>query len=274
MRDFIKGRILPFLAKRGFIVQEVMPKVEVLELIERLYPLQTQFDLIRLGPNKDGGYLVPDCLNDIEACFSPGVAKVSGFELDCLELGMKVFMADKSVEKPEWNIPKNQYDFKQKFIGCTDNEDFMTMDSWFQSTGLLSNAELLLQMDIEGGEYNAIINMSDALMSRFKIMVIEFHRLKHLWNKGFYEIAETVFKKILQTHICVHIHPNNFKSRKIAVLSQFGVEIPTVLEMSFIRKDIAEVKNYQTQFPHPLDFANTEKEHFPLPKSWYKTPVH
>lgn len=37
-------------------------------------------DLIRLGPNGDGGYLVPDDLTGIEACFSPGVCATSEFE--------------------------------------------------------------------------------------------------------------------------------------------------------------------------------------------------
>jgi len=257
MNDFIKKIVLPKLARRGFLLQKTVSKDKVLKLIERLHPVKTQFELIRLGPNRDGGYLVPDCLDDIEACFSPGVARVSEFEHDCLKRGMKIFMADKSVEKPNWDIPEDRYSFEKKFIGCTNNGAYITFDSWFQSTGLTSDTELLLQMDIEGGEYATIMNMSDELMSRFKVIIIEFHRLKHLWNKGFFELAETVFKKILQTHYCIHLHPNNFKGIKGSVYSQFGIDIPKVMEFSFIRKDVAEIKGFQTQFPHPLDFDNT-----------------
>ena len=50
------------------------------------------------GPDGDGGYLVPDDLEGIVACFSPGVSNVAGFEKDCALKGMKVFMADASVE--------------------------------------------------------------------------------------------------------------------------------------------------------------------------------
>lgn len=273
MRNFLLQMIRPFFAKKAVGNPEIIEKEKMVQFIKSLHPFQTQFDLIRLGPNGDGGYLVPDCLDDIQSCFSPGVSEVSGFELDCLNRGMKVFMADRSIEKPNWDVPEEKYSFQKKFIGCTNNEEFMTMDSWFQSTSLPTDAELLLQMDIEGAEYNAIINMSDELMKRFKIMVIEFHTLRHLWNKGFFRIAAITFKKILQTHICIHLHPNNFKGTQGSTYTRFGVEIPKVLEFTFLRKDIAEIKGYQTQFPHPLDFDNTDKAHFPLPKNWYRSKV-
>lgn len=271
MKKFIYKTIVSLLAKRGIIFQQVIQKEKLREFIQQLHPVQTQFDLIRLGPNQDGGYLVPDCLDDIVACFSPGVAKVSEFEYDCLKRGMKIFMADKSVEKPNWDVPEDKYDFQKKFVGCTNNEDFMTMDSWFESTNLPEDAELLLQMDIEFGEYPAIMNMSDEMMSRFKVIVIEFHRLQHLWNPAFFRAAETVFKKILQTHVPVHLHPNNFKGPKDSVYSIFGIDIPKLIEFSFIRKDVAEIKGYRTQFPHPLDFDNLNKGHLTLPRNWYRS---
>lgn len=69
-------------------------------MMDLLHPRVTDKKLIRLGPNGDGGYLIPDDLIGIEACFSPGVSDISGFEKECANRGMKVFLADKSVEKP------------------------------------------------------------------------------------------------------------------------------------------------------------------------------
>ncbi|WP_273445537.1 FkbM family methyltransferase [Neolewinella agarilytica] len=271
MQKFIVEVILPRLEKRGFVLQQTIEKQRVVALIQKLHPQRTQFQLTRLGAKGDGGYLVPDCLEDITACFSPGVARVSLFEFDCLERGMKIFMADKSVDEPNWKVDKNRYSFEKKYIGCTNNETFMTLDNWFESSDLSNDTELLLQMDIEGGEYPALMNASDELMGRFKIMVIEFHRLKNLWNRGFFDVAETVFDKILQTHVCVHLHPNNFKGPKGSVYSLFGVDIPKVMEFTFLRKDVAEIKGYQTEFPHPYDFDNAARGHYPLPGDWYRT---
>lgn len=50
--------------------------------------------LIRLGPMSYEGYLIPDDLEGIEACFSPSVGFNSIFEKDCADRGMKVFLAD------------------------------------------------------------------------------------------------------------------------------------------------------------------------------------
>ncbi|GAA7757372.1 hypothetical protein HpCOL17_12750 [Helicobacter pylori] len=43
-------------------------------------------------------------------------------------------MADKSVNEPILNIPKENYSFIKKFIGCTDNEDFITLDTWVNNS--------------------------------------------------------------------------------------------------------------------------------------------
>ena len=41
-----------------------------------------QTNLIRVGSKNDGGYLVPDDLKNINACFSPGVDLNVSFETD------------------------------------------------------------------------------------------------------------------------------------------------------------------------------------------------
>lgn len=269
MKTILKKYFNPFaknsLALMGFMTKHITRKEKVVKLIESLHPLKFPNGLIRLGENGDGGYLVPDDLEGIEACFSPGVANVSEFELDCLEKNIKVFMADKSVEKPNLSIHESRYDFIRKFVGCTNNEDFITMDEWVK-INLDSPTELILQMDIEGGEYISIINMSDELLKRFRIIVIEFHALNYLWDPDFYNIASTVFYKILQTHACVHIHPNNC----CGVESILDIAIPRLAEFTFIRKDRIKNIEYASNFPHPLDYDNTNNPTITLPKIWYK----
>ncbi len=44
---------------------------------------------------------------------------------------MKIFMADKSIEKPNLDIAK--YNFIKKYVGCTNNDDYITMDNWINS---------------------------------------------------------------------------------------------------------------------------------------------
>ncbi|MCA0133530.1 hypothetical protein [Winogradskyella alexanderae] len=266
MKKIIKRSLVSFLEKKGFLMARVTERKKIIELIESLRPINVQNELIRLGPKGDGGYLVPDDLENIEACFSPGVDKISEFELECLKRGMKIFLADKSVEKPNFNLPEDKFDFIKMFVGCTTNDDFITMDDWVSIKCQSDNSDLLLQMDIEGSEYNSLINMSNHLMNRFRIMVIEFHSLQDLWNPHFFNLNQTVFDKILQTHICVHIHPNNC----CGIYSRYGIEIPRVAEFTFLRKDRVTSKTYANRFPHHLDYDNTDNEPISLPKIWYR----
>lgn len=269
LKVFMRRLVSKLLARRGTMVIAVTEKAKVAALIDSLHPQKTAFSLIRLGPNSDGGYLLPDCLAGIAACFSPGVANVSEFEQECSRRGMQVFMADKSVEKPNWNQCETSYDFIKKFIGNINNDEFMTLEQWVDNSGLDAESDLLLQMDIEGSEYGSLLSLSDSLQQRFRIMVIEFHYLHELWNPHLYRFAAPVFEKILQTHVCVHIHPNNYSG----ISHQFGVEIPNVAEFTFLRKDFAEFRGFADCFPHKLDVDNTSRSTVVLPENWFRKPA-
>jgi hypothetical protein len=232
-------------------------------LIETLQPIAGGRELVRLGPMGDGGYLVPDDLEGIQACFSPGVDRQSGFEKDCADRGMAVFLADGSVEGPA--VQHSSFQFSKRHVGAVSDADFMTLDQWVAASLPGTDADLLLQMDIEGYEYEALLSASEALMSRFRIIVVEFHRLDLLWSKPFFELAGRAFEKTLCTHACVHIHPNNSRGSR----TRHALAIPPVMEFTFLRRDRLESTSYADQFPHPLDVDNTANPPLPLPKCWY-----
>ena len=73
---------------------------ELLSLVQSLRIRPNGHDLIRVGPSGDGGYLLPDDLDGVNYCLSPGVAACSDFEEDMASRGMQVFLADKSVDGP------------------------------------------------------------------------------------------------------------------------------------------------------------------------------
>ncbi len=238
-------------------------KDDLKSFLNKIRPVICDKELIRLGPKGDGGYLVPNDLSDLEACFSPGVDCVSGFEKDCADMGMKVFLADKSVERP----PETHelFNFSQKYIGVTTNEDFMTLDDWVASSLPESKKDLLLQIDIEGFEYEVFFNASDKLMNRFRIMVVEFHFLDQLFSRPYFNLVSRVFDKLLQTHTCVHNHPNNATGS----IKHKDIEIPLLSELTFLRNDRVTGAKYAETFPHPLDCDNSDDPPLYLPKCWY-----
>ncbi len=175
-------------------------------------------------------------------------------------------MADKSVNEPILNIPKENYSFIKKFIGCSNDKDFITLDTWVNNSQV-GEGDLMLQMDIEGGEYLALISTSDTLLNRFRIIALEIHLLKYLWDNNYFEMVQSALSKILKTHYCVHLHPNNcsFSHR------HNGVSIVEVIECTFIRKDrVKHILGYCDEFPHPLDTDNgVEHPTIILPRNWY-----
>jgi hypothetical protein len=235
---------------------------EVRRVIASLSPRSTDRALIRLGPAGDGGYLVPDDLRGISACFSPGVSTVSGFERDCAERGMNVFMADASVAGPAEYHPR--FHFRRKFVGVTTDPTFMTMDEWVANTIADAPGDLMLQIDIEGYEYEVLLGMSDDLMRRWRIIVAEFHGLEELWNRPWFSLASRALEKLSQTHLCVHAHPNNSRG----VLELNGLRIPRDCEFTFLRRDHVAGATMAREFPHPLDHDCAPGPSVVLPDCW------
>ena len=200
-------------------------------LFKALAPITTEHPLIRIGPAGDGGYLIPDDLVGVGTCFSPGVNTESRFELQCAQSGMNVFMADASVHGPPDTHPN--FHFIKKFVGNYTHDEFVSMADWEQQSQPDPDRDWIMQMDIEGGEYEFLLGMSEASLRRNRILVIEFHNLDYLYDEVFFALANTCFRKILKSHTCIHIHPNNCSS---AIRCQ-DIEIPKIMEFTFYRND-------------------------------------
>jgi hypothetical protein len=219
---------------------------------------------LRLGPASDGGYLVPDDLAGIAACFSPGVSTVSGFERECADRGMEVFMADASVAGPAEQHPR--FHFSRKYVGAWTAGEFLSLDAWVQACLPASTDDLLLQIDIEGFEFEALLAASEPLLGRMRVIVAEFHSLDMLWSEPFFALASRTFGKLLSTHACVHIHPNN----RVGSLSKEGLTIPPAMEFTFLRRDRCLRNEARSDFPHALDADNTARRTMVLPACWYR----
>jgi len=227
-------------------------------------------ELIRIGSDRDGGYLLPDDLEGIEHCFSPGVANCSDFEKALADRGMQVFMADRSIERPPEEDPR--FRFIRKYIASTNapGEGLVTLDEWYRcEVGTCSEhrPDALLQMDIEGCEYEVLHSLSDTLLNRFRIVIVEFHKLSQLVDRFSFGWMAPALRKLLRTHAVVHIHPNNNRH----ILAFHGIQIPSTMEITFLRRDRIRPSNKKLSFPHPLDCKCVgSKRELVLPVCWYK----
>jgi hypothetical protein len=237
---------------------------DVLGLIRDLRPLDCGKPLIRIGAAGDGGYLIPDDLEGIEYCFSPGVNTVSDFENHLADLRIKSFLADYSVDAPP--ILRPEFTFDKKFLGSSDRGQYFTLPSWKDKYLKDYTGDLLLQMDIEGFEYQVIINTPDHLLKQFRIIIIEFHDLGRIFDPFAFALFSSSFKKILEFFHVVHVHPNNC----CGSVKKGDVEVPKVIEITFLNKNRVSYTKPQETFPHKLDadnFPNIKPLH--LPECWY-----
>lgn len=238
---------------------------KIASLMQQLHPVASGHGLLRVGGDGDGGYLVPDDLEGIASCWSAGIGRDSRFECDCAERGMDVFLADGSVSGPAIAHPR--FRFAKIFVAGFDDDHSMTLDAWITAVAGQLCDDLLLKLDIEGAEYEVLLAMPVALQARCRMIVVEFHQLDHLWSAPFFRIASRTFGKLLRTHACVHIHPNNHDG----VLRHRGLDLPPTMEFTFLRRDrLPPHPAWRTDFPHALDQDNTAAPAVVLPRCWHR----
>lgn len=234
------------------------------DFLRTIRPVETEHRLIRVGGDADGGYLIPDDLGGISACFSPGVSTIARFEEELAARDIKCFLADASVDGPP--VASNRLDFERKFLGAKAGGDFITLQDWIdrKAPGV---GDMILQMDIEGAEYRVILSTDSETLRRFRILVIEFHNLASIYDRMGLDLVSLTFCKLLEDFEIVHIHPNN----RIRPITFKQFETPPLLEFTFLRKDRVTRRRPATSFPHPLDRKNVAKRpDIALPACWYR----
>jgi len=83
LRTWARAGVQRLLSQRGAVAVRETPHDQILQFVENLRPVDSGHGLVRLGGANDGGYLIPNDLQGITACFSPGVSETSAFERDC-----------------------------------------------------------------------------------------------------------------------------------------------------------------------------------------------
>lgn len=235
------------LERQALSASQVTDK-EILDFGKTLQPLLTSDALERIGPESDGGYLLPRDALAIDALYSPGVASVSTLELHFAEHGVPCYLIDGSVDSPTVSHP--QFNFESIFLGNKTRTGWVTLSDWIAGTQPYST-DLGLQMDIEGFEYEVLQSADHALLNRFRFLVIEFHNLEKLISREFFEGFSEILSKIQVSHFVAHVHGNNY-SLPVRFNS---AHIPRSIEVTFLRR-----KDYPagqvSDIPHELDRPN------------------
>lgn len=180
---------------------------------EGLFPMDslTVFDIgrkkRRYGNARDGGYVLSEEY-DYDLLLSCGIDNDIGFEKDFLARhpGVRCVAFDGSVEALPEIHPR--IEFQKRNIGSVSNRDTTDLREEIRE-----HRHMMLKMDIEGGEFPWLLEMTGGELSHFRQIVMEIHYLSgpDQWQ---------ALEKVLETHYLVHVHGNNIAgSRTVSGLT-------------------------------------------------------
>ena len=235
-------------------------------------------NLIRIGPKKDGGYVIDKrVIDNTDIIITCGLNDDWEFEKDFINKNKnsRVEAYDHTVDTRFWlkRFKKDLVSFLMfkkitpnkildifKYLGYLSffrgkNKHYMKKIVFQKqnedkqvtlSEAIGDNKNILLKIDIEGDEFK-ILSEINKNSDKINLLIIEFHNLCFQQNLKKVEnfIKNTVLKNI-------HINANNY-----AMVDENG--IPQVIEMTFINPKRFEVTNEITKRSYPiegLDFKN------------------
>lgn len=182
---------------------------------------------IRLGAHSDGGYVIAKLSGDYDCYISAGISNEESFSRDFIKYYKmnknNSFGFDGTIQNYPYHYTKDITFIRKNINSYFDSKNANLL--YFMKT----YKNIFLKMDIEGSEYNWILNTKEEDLMSFKQIVMELHGINdNSWNAS-YQQKIRCLKKLSKTHYLVHIHGNNH--------SGLTRNIPDVVEVTFIRKD-------------------------------------
>ena len=206
-----------------------------LEIFAIMTPKRSPYPLIRIGGSGDGAYLIPNDLSQVGHCLSPGVNNFKHFEDELttkFDIKCDMYDASSDVNKLTTPLIEGKQTFQKLWLDIDNKPDSISIEQWLASKSPESG-DCILQMDIEGAEYEVINSCPGETLKRFRIIVAEFHYMDEAVSES--SAIHEAFSRLAQNHVCVHAHPNNCCGDFFH--EQSGMNVPRVVELSFLRND-------------------------------------
>jgi hypothetical protein len=219
------------------------------DILELIRPYDIESKKTRLGPQHDGGYVVcEELITYSSGLFTYGVADDIEFEKHyCEKYKKPAYLFDHTINKEPWE--DNFMKYTPEGLGFEDRcDDFINHYKTYHPLA----KDVLLKIDIEGGEYDYFENTNLEIISNITTgLLLEVHWINNpTITSRFINMMNTLNKY----YALVHTHGNNYGS----LWEYNGRNIPNVFEFTFVnRKYNLEIHKTNNIYPIPgLDFPN------------------
>ena len=247
-------------------------------MIDRLEIQDSEYHKIRVGPLRDGGYVLPkEPLNDVDLIMVFGVSDDVDFELDFLEKypSTQIYLYDHTIDA----LPKNHqnFNYRKMGIGARKDGDLNSLIGFLEEVDPHNQFKKMLKIDIEFNEWEVIEAVPLQITSQFELIVIELHLafveysgkhspyfisfFKSIYGKINIDLANkyiSSIEKLKKTHSILHAHVNNSLPSLEIDLGGGTERIPQLVELTLLRKDLVKKSSKSNIFTplNGIDFPN------------------
>lgn len=205
------------------------------------------FELVRLGRQCDGGYVVPLDLinNNLLTC---GISNEISFEQDYLKhvSAPNIHCFDGTIA----NFPSNELSFNwhKINIGSHDTDKDVSLNTIFDKC-FKTATDIFVKMDIEGAEYSVFSTFNSKIFDKINCLVLEVHNIQHRYNEFL-----NLMNLLLEHFVLIHKHDNNNGH----YFTDNNITYCDVYELTFVNKKyISTLEESTIKLPIPgLDFNN------------------
>lgn len=216
-------------------------------LINNLKINQTHGALLkRFGSEFDGGYILADLQKRYDKLISFGVGDNIDFEVSLAGVVEEIELFDHTVE----NLPVFLENAKFHKMGLSNlkSSQFVNLE---QVTPPGTN-NLILKIDIEGDEWESLLDVKSDCLNAYAQIVLEIHDLHKIDDPKLLKVYIQVLQSLHLAHELIFVHGNNWSQVKLVR----GYLFPDVLEVTFLRRDLVPLGKQDSSFLESLHAPN------------------
>ena len=205
--------------------------------------------LVRIGGNKDGGYVLAKPYSERKIAYSFGISNNVDWDMLMAKEGYQIYQYDHTINK----LPQKHVNFHWHKMGVTgigfETDELKSLSHILRQNGHEHETGMLLKMDVEGAEYQVFSTEDISVLRQFDQIVLELHNIFKFPNNYRQNLT---FAKLLETHKMVHVHGNNCGKADF----YGGLITPDVIGCTFLLKDKYEFEESDKVLPSELDYPN------------------